>query len=57
MPDDFQIAAERARERAGEDTWNRFSIHERSDAIYQQLRAIDAERGARPSVTSDVGPS
>ena len=48
MPDDFQIAAERARQRLGEAAWNQMTTHERAGAIYAELRALDAEQSKPP---------
>jgi hypothetical protein len=47
MPDDFQIAAERARTRIGEHRWQTMSLHEQTIEIYLELRALDAERAAQ----------
>lgn len=52
MPNDFQIAAERARQRFGEKAWDALTSHQRSDAIYKELHAIDAERIRKAPVTS-----
>jgi hypothetical protein len=46
MPDDFQIAAERARQRMGQRIWDTMSTHERATVIYRELGALDAERAA-----------
>jgi hypothetical protein len=45
--DDFQAAYERARKRFGEEAWQQLSTHDQSDAIYEELRALDAERVER----------
>jgi hypothetical protein len=47
MSDDFRIAVERARDRVGENVWRGMSLHDQADAIYQELRDIDAERFVR----------
>ena len=52
MPDDFQIAYERARKRIGEEIWDHTPPRVQAEAIYAELRAIDAERAAgRPPTT------
>jgi hypothetical protein len=56
MSDDFQIAYERARERVGEDIWLRMSSRDQVDAIYRELRALDAERAATPPGESGDKP-
>jgi len=48
MPDSFQLAVQRA-EAAYGDRWSSVSPKERIDAIYRELRAIDAEQAASPS--------
>ena len=62
LPDDFQIAARRARERVGEPIWTTMSSHEQTIAIYEELRALDLERVAReaarePPTSGGTGPS
>jgi hypothetical protein len=47
MPDDFQIAAERARTRIGEPLWQTMSFHAQTIEIYLELRALDTERAAQ----------
>jgi hypothetical protein len=44
MSSDFHTAAERAEAQIGASAWNFLGIHERADAIYEQLRVLDAER-------------
>jgi hypothetical protein len=57
MSDNFQIIVERARERVGEKAWEGMSVHERADAIYREMRAMDAEKIARsPSWHGDGAP-
>jgi hypothetical protein len=53
MPDDFQIAYERARARIGYEEWETLSPTQRNDEIYKEMRALDAERIASrcPSVS------
>ena len=46
--DDFQIATERARKSIGERNWEHAGLSERSNAIYAELRALDAERMSQP---------
>jgi hypothetical protein len=43
MPDSFQIAQVRARLLFTQDAWNILTLREQTDAIYSQLRRIDAE--------------
>jgi len=62
MPDDFQIAAQLARERVGELTWKTMSAHQQTIAIYEELRALDLERTARetarePPTSGGTDPS
>lgn len=45
MPDSFQLAVQRA-EAAYAGRWSSVSPKERIDAIYRELRAIDAEQAA-----------
>jgi hypothetical protein len=49
MSDDFQVAAGRARDRYAEQIWNAMSFREQTIAIYEELRALDAERIAGQS--------
>jgi hypothetical protein len=44
MSVDFQIAAKRAETRTGVIAWTMLGPRERADAIYEQLRVLDAER-------------
>jgi hypothetical protein len=44
MSADFQIAAARAETRAGGVAWLLLGMHERADAIYEELRVLDTER-------------
>jgi hypothetical protein len=44
MSNDFQIAAQRAETRTRGIAWILLGLHERADAIYEQLRVLDAER-------------
>jgi hypothetical protein len=44
MSVDFQTAAARAETQFGAIAWRLLGQHERADAIYEQLRALDAER-------------
>lgn len=44
MTNDFQVACERARIGVGGMIWMTMSSGARSRAIYQELRAIDAEQ-------------
>ena len=46
MSNDFKIAHERARLRAGDLVWTNMSAKGQSDAIYAELRALDQERAA-----------
>src|SRR5689334_6222542 len=43
-PDAFQVAALRAYSALGYDAWNRYDQRERSFAICQELRRLDAEQ-------------
>jgi hypothetical protein len=43
-PDSFQVAASRAYSGHGDDAWNRLNHRERSFAICQELRRLDAEQ-------------
>jgi len=49
----FQFAAERARRSFADERWNSLTAAERSDAIYRELRLLDAEaaRGRRTTTT------
>jgi hypothetical protein len=47
MPDDFQMAVRRLRERITDDEWDRLSMHQQAEAVYEELRALDAERFLR----------
>jgi hypothetical protein len=49
MSADFQIAAERAQTLVGAAAWKLLSLHEQAEAIYEQLRLLDAARVARKS--------
>jgi DNA-binding SARP family transcriptional activator/tetratricopeptide (TPR) repeat protein len=42
MPDDLRTIYERAQSRLGDDVWLRFSAHEQTKAVYEELRALDA---------------
>jgi hypothetical protein len=44
MSEDFAIAVERARARIGERMWEALSLNLQSKALYEELRALDAER-------------
>ena len=44
MSTDLHTAAERAEALIGASAWKYLVTHERADAIYQQLRMLDAER-------------
>ena len=44
MPDNFQVASDRARERTGEILWTKSSARDQANAIYDQIRAMDTER-------------
>jgi hypothetical protein len=44
MSADFQIAVERAQTLIGAPAWKLLSLHEQAEAIYEQLRLLDAER-------------
>lgn len=44
MSDDFRIAYERARMRVGDRAWDMMASKARADAIYAELRALDASR-------------
>jgi hypothetical protein len=50
MPSDsFQLAARRARQAYSIDDWVSLRAHERAEAIYRELRLIDAnEAAAKP---------
>jgi hypothetical protein len=43
-PDSFQVAASRAYSAYGDDSWSKLKHRERSFAIYQELRRLDAEQ-------------
>jgi hypothetical protein len=43
-PDSFQVAASRAYSAYGEDAWSRLNHRERSFAICEELRRLDAEQ-------------
>jgi len=45
--DNFQLAAERARRAFSDETWASFQPRERADAIYRELRLIDAGNAVR----------
>ena len=47
MSEDFLLAHDRAVRLIGEEAWHRLTARGRVEAIYQQLRQIDAERAAR----------
>ncbi len=49
----FSVAAERARMSVATERWNCLTASERSDAIYRELRLLDAEavRGRRRPAT------
>lgn len=52
-PDSFQVAVFRATVAFGDDAWNRLDAAERSFAICQELRRLDAEEaGSRPRPVS-----
>jgi hypothetical protein len=53
MPDDFQVAYQRAQDRVGEHTWWQMTSHEQAEAIYREMRALDLERAGPPAVMSD----
>jgi hypothetical protein len=55
MSEDFLQAYERARSQAGERAWNAMSQHDRADAIYRELRLLDAERNANRPPEKDPG--
>ena len=62
MPDDFQIAVERARKRIGEALWKSMSSRGQTIEIYVELRALDKERAAetkdgKPTTSGDDGAS
>src|SRR5689334_18842173 len=46
MPDEIQSSYERARFHTGEGAWLRLTAHEQTVAVYQELRALDAEAAA-----------
>ena len=46
LPDDFQIAADRARAASGGRPWEKLTLHEQAEAIYRELRVIDEDRAA-----------
>ena len=52
MPNDIQLACERAWVRVGQTVWSNLSSKAQSDAIYAEFRAIDAERSAAQSKES-----
>ncbi len=54
ISDDFQIAFERARETIGKGIWEQSSLTERTNAIYAELRAMDAERMGQAEPTPKV---
>ena len=43
MPDEFQVAYERAKRRIGEIAWSTMVPANRTDAIYTELRSLDLE--------------
>jgi len=45
----FQIAFERVRSRFSEEAWLALAPRQITDAIYGEIRAIDAERHAEPA--------
>ena len=47
MSEDFHAASERARNHVGDRVWDAMSQHDRATAIYEELRALDAERVAQ----------
>jgi hypothetical protein len=44
MSPDFQMAHKQARRRFQDNVWLGLSLHEKADAIYEELRAIDSAR-------------
>ncbi len=60
--DPFQLAADRAKRVIGEGMWHRLTIVEQSDAIFRELRLIDAELAhgrfalVEPATPSIQGP-
>ena len=53
-PDSFQVAVFRACTAFGDDAWNRLGSAERSFAIRQELRRLDAEEAASRQQTASV---
>jgi hypothetical protein len=49
MSDNFQRAYRRAREKIGEAEWPLLSSEQQSEAVARELRALEAERPARPA--------
>jgi hypothetical protein len=43
---DVEIAVDRARRLAGQTVWELLTTHEQTEAIYRELRGLDAERVA-----------
>lgn len=46
----LQVAVDRARQTIGEGMWRRLTVVEQSDAIYREIRLIDAELARGRSV-------
>jgi hypothetical protein len=54
MPSDFQIAHDRAVARASMRGWSNISPRDRVEAIFRELRALDAERAAEQAQQSSM---
>jgi hypothetical protein len=52
MADDFQTAYNQAQNRVGEARWAALTVHERANAIYEALRALDEKRVVASRVPS-----
>jgi hypothetical protein len=50
----FRLAAVRAKKAIGEERWNSLSFVEQSDAIYCELRLVDAELAGGRSVPERI---
>jgi len=48
MSDNFQRAYRRARDKIGDAEWSLLSSEQQADAVARELRALEAERPARP---------
>lgn len=46
LPDEFQLAADRARALVGEKDWAGLPFSEQAKRLYQEIRAMDEEKAA-----------